>query len=190
MPSAVLPASCTVVSPLQVYWCIILTLSLWKDSDMRTNTVLVLLITAFVLICPVAAAQNLDGSGAPIGGESSAQSDDATSTYSNTSSDSNTSSEESSSDSATSSGEGGEKTDLKNLEALVSIIGAFGMGAGVVTAISLFTSGVIVMIMRQTKKWLGGILIAWSVIALIGGIMTPGVLNWFMASAKDANLFE
>lgn len=64
------------------------------------------------------------------------------------------------------------------------------MGAGIVTSGSLFLSGVIIIGVRKTKRWLGGILIGWSFFAFGGALLCPGILNWIMASAKDANLFS
>lgn len=80
--------------------------------------------------------------------------------------------------------------NLANLEALMNIIGSLCLITGLLTAFSLFVSGTIIMVKRQRKKWIGGLLIGWSLAAVIGAVMAPGITSWLMASAKDANLFE
>lgn len=121
--------------------------------------------------------------------ETSSSSDDSSSSSDAGSSSSDGSSSGDSS-AASESGSSDKRDNLANLEALVNIMGAWGMGAGIVTSCSLFLSGVIIIGLRKTKRWLGGILIGWSFFSFGGAIMCPAILNWIMASAKDANLFS
>lgn len=119
--------------------------------------------------------------------------DSDTSTSSEESSSSSSSDDSSSSSASTTTGSDGETTKsekLKDFEVGMNAIAYSCMFSGLVTAFSLFVTGVIVLIKRQIRKWWGGILIAWSVFASIGAVAIPGISNWLTASAVDAKLIE
>lgn len=149
-----------------------------------------LILTMFVLFhgAPCAWSQAGDGDSSSSYSDSSSSDDGSTSSDGSTAGDDSTAGDGSSGDGSSSSDD--KKDQLANLEALLNILGVWGLGAGVVTSGSLFLSGVIVIAMRNTKRWLGGILIVWSFLAFGGALMCPGLLALLMASAKDANLFS
>ncbi len=83
--------------------------------------------------------------------------------------------------------------NLANLEALLNIIANLGELGAIIAGVGLIAHGVMNKVVLKLgedielgpggRMVLGGILITM-------GLMLPGIINWFVASARDANLFS
>lgn len=83
--------------------------------------------------------------------------------------------------------------NLANLEALLNIFANLGEILGLVGGAALAINGMVNKSVTTLGKDIelgpGGRIVAGVLLAIIG-LMTPGVINWFVASARDANLFS
>ncbi len=83
--------------------------------------------------------------------------------------------------------------NLANLEALLNIIANLGeilcLLGGIAMAVQGFVSKSVLKIGEDIELGPGGKVLLGIVIATLG-ISIPGVINWFVASARDANLFS
>ena len=79
--------------------------------------------------------------------------------------------------------------NLANLEALLNIIANAGEILGITNGAPTFVLGIVLLTMPDRRKW-GVPCIIFSLILLIFGIGLPGLINWLVASARDANLFN
>ena len=78
--------------------------------------------------------------------------------------------------------------NLANLEALLNILANSSEIVGIQVFGGFFMAGVILNVKGKTKP--GSILICVAIFSLVGGLATPGIINWLIASARDANLFS
>lgn len=78
--------------------------------------------------------------------------------------------------------------NLANLEALLNIIANGIEILGIANVGSYFVGAIIAFIRR--RMILGTLLVLLCPVSLIGGLAAPGVINWLVASARDANLTE
>ncbi len=84
--------------------------------------------------------------------------------------------------------------NLANLEALLNLLAngfeLFCMVAGLTLIVMTFVSR------SSAEKWFGlrgmsaPVMVAIGAAIIVGGLSTPGMINWFVASARDANLFS
>jgi hypothetical protein len=85
--------------------------------------------------------------------------------------------------------------NLANLEALLNIIANIGeivlmLGGGILIMHGFARGNVLVEVMGQEFEFSPGKRISLGALLLIGGLALPGTINWFVASARDANLFS
>ncbi len=84
--------------------------------------------------------------------------------------------------------------NLANLEALLNIIANLFELTGVVLGLILIVQAF--LFKQAAAKWFGmyGVSAPWMVavgmIMIVAGLAVPGLINWFVASARDANLFS
>jgi hypothetical protein len=83
--------------------------------------------------------------------------------------------------------------NLANLEALLNIIANLGELGALISGIGLVVHGImnkaVVKLGEDVELGPGG-RIAFGAILMVAGLALPGILNWFVASARDANLFS
>lgn len=84
--------------------------------------------------------------------------------------------------------------NLANLEALLNVL---ANGFEIVGAVTGFTLIVQAMVNKRLAwRWFGlhgvpsGVMVFIGVVLIVGALAVPGVINWFVASARDANLFS
>ncbi|HEY9784654.1 MAG TPA: hypothetical protein V6D17_04565 [Candidatus Obscuribacterales bacterium] len=84
--------------------------------------------------------------------------------------------------------------NLANLEAMLNIFATLGMLFGLATGVWLAGTGFMRMMAAHKGNDAGDSghtpRLAWGTALVMFGIMLPGVINWFVASARDANLFS
>ena len=85
--------------------------------------------------------------------------------------------------------------NLANLEAMLNIVTdlgetLFGIGGAVLLILGLIQGGVCVELMGQEVEFTRAQRIITGAIVMIFGLSIPGTINWFVASARDANLFS
>lgn len=102
-------------------------------------------------------------------------------------SDSSSSTDSSSSDSTDSAGTV-RVNNYANLEALLNICGNGLEIWGISSSGSFFVGAIVSFVMRHYI--LGGLLLFLTPGSFIGGLAAPGVINWIVASARDANTPE
>lgn len=84
--------------------------------------------------------------------------------------------------------------NLANLEALLNIIANLFELVGVFFGLSLIVQTF--LFREATARWFGlkGVAAPWMIaiglMMVVGGLAVPGMINWFVASARDANLFS
>lgn len=78
--------------------------------------------------------------------------------------------------------------NLANLEALLNIVANSVEIMGIASVGSFFVGAIIAFV--RHRPILGAMLLVLCPVSLIGGLGTPGVINWLVASARDANLFD
>ncbi len=84
--------------------------------------------------------------------------------------------------------------NLANLESLLNIIANLSEMAGILLGLSLIVQTF--LFREAATRWFGlkGVSAPWMVaigmIMIVAGLAVPGMINWFVASARDANLFS
>jgi hypothetical protein len=105
------------------------------------------------------------------------------------SSDSGSSAAGESADIVPATGEGGVRVNnLANIEALLNII-ANGLEIMGIANVGNFFAGAVVLFVKR-KPLFGGIMLAMCPVSVTFGLATPGLINWLVASAHDANWFS
>jgi len=80
--------------------------------------------------------------------------------------------------------------NLANLEALLNII-ANGCEIQLICMSSAVgMAGVFLLVFVRGRRVLGGVMVGLAPFILAWGLAIPGVINWLVASARDANLFS
>lgn len=83
----------------------------------------------------------------------------------------------------------GKESDMANLEALLNII-ANGMEIwGLSSGIPMFALGITLLFLRD-RRMLSVVFLVLGPILTMGGLAIPGIINWLVASARDARLFD
>ena len=82
------------------------------------------------------------------------------------------------------------ENNLANLEALLNIIANGTEILGLHFGATLLVAGSFVAAIRKNKRWIGGVLGGCGVLSMVFGLAIPGIINWLVASARDANLFS
>ncbi len=80
--------------------------------------------------------------------------------------------------------------NLANLEALLNIICNLGEMVGLFIGAALVVAGTAGAIIGGKQRWIGFLIIGVGVVAFVGGLALPGIINWLVASARDAGLFS
>lgn len=80
--------------------------------------------------------------------------------------------------------------NLANLEALLNIICNLGEMVGLFIGAALVVAGTAGAIIGGKQRWIGFLIIGVGVVSFVGGLALPGIINWLVASARDAGLFS
>lgn len=80
--------------------------------------------------------------------------------------------------------------NLANLEALLNIICNLGEMVGLFIGAALIVAGTAGAIIGGKQRWIGFLIIGVGLFAFVGGLALPGLINWLVASARDAGLFN
>lgn len=80
--------------------------------------------------------------------------------------------------------------NLANLEALLNIIANGGEILGILLCVPLFFAGLLMTILMKGRRIFGVMVLLASPAVLIMGLALPGLINWLVASARDAGLFS
>lgn len=80
--------------------------------------------------------------------------------------------------------------NLANLEALLNIICNLGEMVGLFIGAALVVAGTAGAIIGGKQRWIGFLIIGVGVVTFVGGLALPGIINWLVASARDAGLFS
>jgi hypothetical protein len=84
--------------------------------------------------------------------------------------------------------------NLANLEALLNIIANLAEMAGMTVGLIIIVHGLLIRedacLFSLPVQMSSGVRVALGVAILLAGLAIPGTINWFVASARDANLFN
>jgi hypothetical protein len=80
--------------------------------------------------------------------------------------------------------------NLANLEALLNIIANGAEILGFLLFWPILLLGIAGTIIGGKQRWIGFVVIGAAFVVLIGGLCTPGVINWAVTSARDAGMFN
>jgi hypothetical protein len=81
----------------------------------------------------------------------------------------------------------GRVNNLANLEALLNIIANGGEILGLACGCKIFPCGIALLFLPE-RRFLGAILAFGGLVIGTGGLALPGIINWLVQSARDANL--
>ena len=79
--------------------------------------------------------------------------------------------------------------NLANLEALLNIIANGAEIMGVTNGIPTLLLAGVLLTLPDRRKWARWFFVL-GFFLLIGGLSTPGLINWLLSDARDANLFS